>query len=70
MRGNTGSLAKRIRAAALSMVAVGMLYGSACTWGDLRLNLVNGTLSFVKGYTTDLWEAVFPVPDEFIGVDD
>ena len=37
------------------------------TWGGVRHNVVNGTLSFVKGYTSDLWEALIPAVDDFIG---
>lgn len=58
---------RRIKVAALSMAAFGMMYSSACTIGDVGHNLVNGTLAFVKGYTTDLWEAVVPPADSFFG---
>ena len=58
---------RKIKVAALSVTALGMLYGAACTVGDVRHNVVNGTLSFVKGYTSDLWEALIPAVDDFIG---
>lgn len=67
MRTKSESVVRSLKAAVLSVVAVGMLHGSACTLGDVRLNVWNGTLAFVKGYTTDLWEAVFPAADEFVG---
>ena len=67
MQGGSGNLTKRIKVAALSIVAFGMLYSSACTIGDIRHNVVGGTLAFVKSYTTDLWELIVPPPDELIG---
>jgi len=58
---------KKIKLAALSVTALGMTYGAACTVGDVRHNVVNGTLSFVKGYTSDLWEALIPPADQLVG---
>jgi hypothetical protein len=58
---------KKIKVAALSVTALGMLYGAACTVGDVRHNVVNGTLSSVKGYTSDLWEALIPPADQLVG---
>ena len=58
---------RKIKVATLSMAALGMMYGSACTVGDIRHNVVNGTLSFVKGYTSDLWEAIIPPADQLVG---
>lgn len=58
---------RKIKVAALSMAALGMMYSAACTVGDIRLNAVNGTLSFVKGYTSDLWEALVPPADQLVG---
>ncbi len=56
-----------IKAAMLVTTAFGMLYSSPCTVGDLGHNVVNGTLSFVKGYTADLLGAVVPSADTLIG---
>ena len=61
---------RKVKVAVLSVVAYGMMYGSACTLGDIGLNVVNGTLSFVKGYTTDWWEEVFPEPGEVTSIGD
>jgi len=58
---------RRIRVAGMMLAGFGVLYASACTLGDLRYNVVNGTLSFVKSYTSDLWEALIPPADELIG---
>jgi len=58
---------RRIKVAALSMAAFGMMYASACTIGDVGQNLVNGTLAFVRGYTTDMWEAIVPPADSLFG---
>jgi len=58
---------RKMKVAALSLAAVGMMYASACTVGDIRHNVINGTLAFVKGYTGDLWEALVPPADELVG---
>ena len=62
-----GNRSRKIKVAALSVAAFGMTYGAACTVGDVRHNVVNGTLSFVKGYTSDLWEALIPPVDQLVG---
>ena len=61
------SRVRKIKVAALSLASFGMVYGAACTVGDVRHNVVNGTLSFVKGYTSDLWEALIPPADQLVG---
>ena len=61
-------LVRKMKVAVFSMTAVGMLHASACSLGDLRLNLVNGTLAFVKGYTTDMWEALIPAADDLVNL--
>ena len=58
---------RKIKAAVLTLVTMGMVYSSPCTVADLGLNIVNGTLSFVKGYTGDLWEALVPPADQLLG---
>ena len=58
---------KNTKLAALTVTMFGMLYTSACTLGDLRLNVVSGSLAFVKSYTTDIWEALFPAPEDVLG---
>ena len=63
------SLVRKIKVSALSMATVGVLYGSACTVGDLRHNIVNGTLDFVKNYTGDLWESLIPPADQLVSID-
>jgi len=50
--------------AALS-TAGGMLF-DACGAAQIRQNFVAGTQAFVKGYTTDLWEAIFPAAEDLI----
>jgi len=67
MKRSSKSLVSKVKLAVLSMVTVGMVYASACTVGDLGYNVVSGTLAFVKGYTTDVWEAVLPAPGELMG---
>ena len=67
MRRVVSNRIRKIKVAVLSTVVFGALYGSACTLGDFRLNMVNGTLSFVKGYTSDLWEALVPPADGLVG---
>ena len=58
---------RTIKVAAISLAACGMMYGTACTAGDVRHNIANGTLSFVAGYTSDVWAALFPPADEVVG---
>ncbi len=67
METRSKSVVRRIKVSVLSMAAVGVLYGSACTLGDLRHNVVNGTLGFVKNYTGDLWETLIPTAEELVG---
>ncbi len=58
---------RKIKVAAMSAVMMGMAYGAACTIGDIRHNIANGTLSFVKSYTGDVWEAIIPPADQDAG---
>ena len=67
MQRNSGNLVCKAKAVVLSVAVVGALHASACTIGDLQHNVVNGTLSFVKGYTTDVWEALVPPVDDLVG---
>ncbi|UCE59530.1 MAG: hypothetical protein JSU63_19065 [Phycisphaerales bacterium] len=61
------SLARRMKAAMLTaVVAVGGTVFASCGWTDLRYNFVAGTQAFVKGYTTDMWEAIVPAPGDLI----
>lgn len=69
MRICSRSLVRQLKVSALSMATVGVLYGSACTMGDLRHNAVNGTLAFAKNYASDLWEALLPSAEELVGND-
>jgi len=57
----------KIKVVVLSVVVFGMTYGAACTVGDVRHNVANGTLSFVKDYTSDLWEALIPPANQVVG---
>ena len=61
------SVVRKVKASVLSMAAIGVLYGSACTIGDLRHNVVNGTLGFVESYIGDLWETLIPTAEELVG---
>ncbi|UCE58966.1 MAG: hypothetical protein JSU63_16175 [Phycisphaerales bacterium] len=63
---NTRLLRKAKATVLTAFVTGGMLLGWSCGWSDLRYNFVAGTQAFVKGYTTDLWEAVFPAPEDLI----
>ena len=67
MQNRRESLRRKVKVAALTMATIGMLYSSPCTVGDIGHNVINGTLSFVKGYTTDLWEALVPPADQLFG---
>lgn len=56
-----------VRSAALALVTAGTVYASACSAIDVRHNVVGGTMSFIKGYTTDLLFEVFPAPSDVAG---
>jgi hypothetical protein len=51
-------------------MAAGAVLGSACTWQDVQHNVVSGSLSFVEGYTTSVWEAIVLPADEIFRADD
>lgn len=55
---------RRIKMALLAAVSGGTVLASACTWSDVKLNVVGGTHSFIKSYTTDLWEALIPAASD------
>jgi hypothetical protein len=67
MQNGTGRPGRKVKVAMLVMATMGMLYSAPCSVGDLGHNIANGTLSFVKGYTSDLWEALIPSADQLIG---
>jgi hypothetical protein len=58
---------RKVKVTVLCAAVLGTAYSSACTWGDVGLNIVNGTLSFVKGYTADVWDALVPPPGDLFG---
>ncbi len=60
----------KVKTAVLGVLTAGMVYSSACSAVDLRYNLVAGTQSFVKGYTTDLLEALFPAAEDLFATND
>ena len=61
--------ARRMKITMLTaIVAVGGTVFTSCGIVDLRHNLIAGTQAFVKGYTTDLWEALVPPADELINI--
>jgi hypothetical protein len=67
------NIVRKIKVALLGVATAGVLFGSACSAVDLRQNFVAGTQAFIKGYTTDLWEAVLPSAEEIVsfgGVDE
>ena len=64
-----GFVRKAKLAAMTALLGGGMLLGSACSLTDFQANFVAGTQAFVKGYTTDLFEALFPPADELITFD-
>ena len=70
MRYQQLTIVRKIRVALLGVATAGVLLGSACSAVDVRQNLVAGTQAFIKGYTTDLWEAIIPPPDELLNLDD
>ena len=63
---NSLSWTRKVKLGVLTALAAGTMYGSACSMQDLRHNIIGGTLSFVEGYTGDLWTALVPSADEVI----
>lgn len=61
---------RRMKSTLLATMAVagGTLFTS-CGAADVRLNVVGGAMSFVKGYTADLFSALLPPADELIDND-
>ena len=51
-----------------AMVLAGGTVFTSCGIVDVRHNLIAGTQAFVKGYTTDLWVALFPPADAFVNL--
>ena len=60
------TIVRKIKVALMGVATAGVLFGSACSAVDIRQNFVAGTQAFIKGYTTDLWEAVFPSAEELV----
>jgi hypothetical protein len=52
----------------LVVAAIAAGTASSCNFSlkDVRYNVVGGTLSFVKSYTTDMWEAVLPAWEDIL----
>lgn len=59
---------RKLKIGVLAALAAGTAYSSACTMQDVRHNIIGGTLSFVKGYTSDLWAALLPPADVVINL--
>ena len=69
MRLNSAALLRETKVGVLSALAASMTFGSACTWQDVRYNITGGTLSFVKDYTTGVWEMLLPPADKVFNND-
>ena len=66
MLNNSSVRIRKVTIGVLAALTAGTVYGSACSMKDLRHNAIGGTMSFVKGYTSDMWEALVPSADEVI----
>jgi hypothetical protein len=51
-----------------AMTVAGGTVFTSCGMTDIRHNVVAGTMSFVEGYTTDMFYALFPPAGELIDV--
>ena len=67
MQGGPDSAINKMKLALVSMAALGLLFSSPCTVGDAGLNVINGTLSFIKSYTGDVWTELVPPAEELFG---
>ncbi len=65
-RDSDNAISKK-KVAVLSMAALGLLFSSPCTVGDIGQDIISGTLSFVRGYTDDVWTELIPPADEIFG---
>jgi len=66
MLNNSSIRIRKLKLGVLAALAAGSMYGSACSMADVRHNAIGGTMSFLKGYTSDLWTALVPSVDEVI----
>ncbi|MBU0717553.1 MAG: hypothetical protein KJ749_04830 [Planctomycetes bacterium] len=61
-------MVRRAKVAALTtLMAGGVLLGSVCSMSDIRHNFQAGTYAFVKDFSTGLWDALFPEPEDLVG---
>jgi len=49
-----------------AVLAAGTAYVSLCSAADIKHNIVGGTMSFIEGYTNDLWAELIPPPAELL----
>lgn len=69
MLANRNTQRTKVRILGALTLASGMVF-SSCSMVDVRHNLVAGTMSFVKGYTTNLWEALLPAAEDLVGANE
>ena len=67
---HTSNPFKALQRAVFTGAAGGMMTVSACSIQDIGLNVINGSLSFVEGYTEDLLGAFVPPADELVNFGD
>ena len=62
----------RVKRVLLVALAIAGSTVSSCGFSlqDVRYNIVGGTMSFVKAYTTDLWEALLPAWEDILNPTD
>ncbi len=58
----------KIVAMTVCMLAAGTVFSASCTMTDFRDNLVSGTLTAVKNYTTTFWTTLVPDLRDFITI--
>jgi hypothetical protein len=61
------SRVRRLKFRVLAVLAAGAGCASVCSAVDVKHNVLGGTMSFIRGYTDDLWAELIPPPAELLG---
>lgn len=58
----------KIVAMTICMLAAGTVFNASCTMTDIRDNIVSGSLTAVKNYTTTFWTTLVPDISDWIKI--